>query len=103
MNKEDLAILFHDTYERLAPSFGYETREDTRKFDENSPNGKLMMAVCEEVLKTFQQDEQELIEWLEKQIPEYRDKFKQSGNDTYFGVARGYENVLNKLIKMKNN
>ena len=47
----ELAILFHDTYERLAPSFGYETREETRKFDPESPNGRLMVAVCEEVLK----------------------------------------------------
>lgn len=44
------AALFHDTYEKLAPSFGYETRKDTRKFDPNSPNGKLMIAVCGEVL-----------------------------------------------------
>lgn len=28
-----LAKQFHDTYERLAPSFGYETRPETRDFD----------------------------------------------------------------------
>ena len=27
---EQLARRFHETYERLAPSFGYETRPDTR-------------------------------------------------------------------------
>lgn len=42
------ARLFHDTYERLAPSFGYETRADTKAFDPNSANGKLMIAVCAE-------------------------------------------------------
>lgn len=36
---------FHDTYERLAPSFGYETRPDTKAFDPESPNGQLMIAV----------------------------------------------------------
>lgn len=41
-----LARLFHETYERLAPSFGYETRDDTKVFDPTSKNGRLMVAVC---------------------------------------------------------
>lgn len=48
---EELAVRFHDTYEALAPSFGYETREDTRQFDPSTPNGKLMIAVCEKILE----------------------------------------------------
>jgi hypothetical protein len=47
----ELAMLFHETYERLAPQFGYETRTETRVFDPNSNNGRLMTAVCEELLK----------------------------------------------------
>ena len=47
---EKMARLFHETYERLAPSFGYETRQETKEFDPESSNGKLMIAVCEEVL-----------------------------------------------------
>jgi hypothetical protein len=43
---EQLARRFHDTYERLAPSFGYETRVETRQFDPTTPNGKLIIAVC---------------------------------------------------------
>lgn len=39
------AMLFHNTYESMAPEFGYETREDTKQFDSESPNGKLMTAV----------------------------------------------------------
>lgn len=50
MNAKELAIAFHDIYERLAPSFGYETRLETRRFDENSANGRLMIAVCNEIL-----------------------------------------------------
>jgi len=46
----DLARLFHETYERLAPSFGYQTRPETRTFDPESPNGRLMIAVCGEVM-----------------------------------------------------
>jgi hypothetical protein len=47
----ELALFFHNTYEKLAPYFGYETRQDTKDFDFNSPNGKLMVAVCSEVIK----------------------------------------------------
>jgi hypothetical protein len=51
LEEVELAILFHNTYERLAPSFGYETRVDTKLFDITTPNGKLMIAVCKEVIK----------------------------------------------------
>jgi hypothetical protein len=49
----EAAIKFHETYERLAPQFGYETRPDTKAFDAESPNGKLMIAVCGEVLTDY--------------------------------------------------
>lgn len=41
-----VARRFHETYERLAPQFGYETRAETRAFDPDSANGRLMIAVC---------------------------------------------------------
>ncbi len=50
---ETLACFFHDTYEMLAPSFGYETREDTREFNPESKNGRLMVTVCGAVLLRF--------------------------------------------------
>jgi hypothetical protein len=46
-----LAKQFHDTYERLAPSFGYKTRPETRNFDPDSTNGRLMVAVCREIIE----------------------------------------------------
>jgi len=46
----ELAKLFHDTYEKLAPTYGYETRSGTKIFDPASPNGKLMIAVCKIIL-----------------------------------------------------
>jgi len=46
----ELALLFHETYERLAPTFGYETRVESRAFDPTSKNGLLMIAVCTELL-----------------------------------------------------
>lgn len=45
-----LALRFHEAYERLAPTCGYETRVDTRSFDPTSPNGRLMIAVCAEII-----------------------------------------------------
>ena len=45
-----IARKFHKVYEKLAPEFGYTTRPETREFDENSSNGKLMIAVCKEVV-----------------------------------------------------
>ena len=33
MTQLRLAALFHDTYERLAPSFCHETRTETREFN----------------------------------------------------------------------
>jgi hypothetical protein len=47
----DLARRFHEAYERLAPQFGYETRVETREFDPASPNGRLMVAVCQEIIR----------------------------------------------------
>lgn len=51
MTPEMLARYFHHTYERLAPSFGYETRDDTKQFDPTSKNGRLMVAVAGEALE----------------------------------------------------
>lgn len=53
---EQFAELFHETYERLAPEFGYTTRTDTRRFDRGSHNGKLMIAVCDYLLTWLDED-----------------------------------------------
>ncbi|KKL09250.1 hypothetical protein LCGC14_2567760, partial [marine sediment metagenome] len=52
---EELACKFHQTYERLAPDFGYETREASAKPWNDVPenNRKLMTAVCAELLDLF--------------------------------------------------
>lgn len=49
---ESVARLFHETYERLAPQFNYETRRATaRPWDEvPEDNRRLMIAVANEVL-----------------------------------------------------
>ncbi len=45
-----LAKWFHDTYERLAPQYQYETRPETREFKVDSSNGRLMIATCQEMI-----------------------------------------------------
>jgi hypothetical protein len=49
---ERLAQRFHETYERLAPNFGYKTREASAKPWSEVPvnNRALMIAVCAELL-----------------------------------------------------
>jgi hypothetical protein len=50
---EQLAQLFHETYERLALEFGYRTREASAKpwADVPAKNKALMIAVCAEIVK----------------------------------------------------
>lgn len=52
MDAEQLARLFHETYEELAPDFNYETRKASAKPWEDVPenNKKLMIAVAERIL-----------------------------------------------------
>ena len=50
MSSEELAERFHKHYEAMAPVFGYETRPETKAFNPNTPNGKLMIAVCEQII-----------------------------------------------------
>jgi len=55
---EKLAKRFHETYERLAPRFGYVTREDSAVSWENVPeqNKNLMIAVCSELINKIPKD-----------------------------------------------
>lgn len=55
---EGLARQFHEVYERLAPQYGYVTRPETRTFDPQHSNGRLMIAVCTEVLRSLAQPTQ---------------------------------------------
>jgi hypothetical protein len=54
LTPEALAQRFHETYERLAPEFGYETRTPSAKPWNEVPeqNRNLMIAVCREILRS---------------------------------------------------
>jgi len=58
-----LARRFHGLYEQSAPAFGYETKKETKEFDPESPNGRLMAWVCYEIIK---EEKQELIKQIKK-------------------------------------
>ena len=49
ININDLTL--GQIYERLAPEYGYVTREETKVSNPDSPNGQLMIAVCSEVCR----------------------------------------------------
>lgn len=50
VSAHDLARRFHETYEKLAPEYGYNIRKETKSWDQYSPNGMLMQAVITEVM-----------------------------------------------------
>ena len=56
MSPEQLAELFHETYERLAPAFGWKTKKGCHcKFSElPQRNRALMIATCQTVLNALQ-------------------------------------------------
>lgn len=56
VDAQDLARRFHEAYERLASSFGYETRRESAVPWESVPenNRKLMIAVCAELISVSQ-------------------------------------------------
>lgn len=78
---EQLAKLFHETYERLAPNFGYETRKDSAVPWEDVParNKHLMIAVAEIV-------EQEYFSDVPGSRPVLLDLFCGAG-----GCTKGYQ------------
>lgn len=55
LTAEGLAQRFHEIYERLAPEYGYVTREDSRTSWELVPtqNKQLMVETCRELLATL--------------------------------------------------
>lgn len=77
----NLARTFHETYERLAPAFGYETREDTKTWNPDSRNGRLMAAVCAELIEEINKQLRQIAE-----MPEY----DQDDAHRLRGMARAF-------------
>jgi len=86
---EELARRFHDHYERLAPIFGYETREATRIFDPESRNGRLMIAVADEIIVDLEAELTRL-----RSLAEAAEKLSA---DDARGIAEDLSVTLNKV------
>ena len=87
LEEVELAIMFHNTYERLAPSFGYETRADTKLFDITTPNGMLMIAVCKKIIKWQQErsySEDEVITILDSYNKYLKEVTKEQSVEEWF-------------------
>ena len=117
MNKEILEITkkFHDTYEKLASEYTYETREDTKVFDINSNNGKLMYATVNEIVSPILEENQELKsqlkgtthcfdeeehEKLKKQLEKLQEEyieFQEKASDIQFELRDDRDNYYERL------
>lgn len=95
MTALDLAILFHVIYERKSSEFNYVTRVDTRIFDPESSNGKLMIAVCEEILH---EDIQPKIDALTARIAELEGALKKI--ETAFFEDGSDETAANRMLNI---
>jgi hypothetical protein len=72
----ELAVLFHVIYERKSAEFDYVTRTETRIFDPESKNGKLMVATCEEILQDYVPRAD--LETAQKQVEMYSDSLERT-------------------------
>jgi hypothetical protein len=81
LRAEELARLFHETYERLAPVFGYKTRRESAVPWESvpEPNRNLMEAVATEILPVVEAPLRAELKRLEATV------------DYWIGEAKGFE------------
>jgi hypothetical protein len=112
---EKIAQRFHEAYERLAPSFGYKTREASAVAWEKVPenNRKLMIAVCAELFpaptdtpeldfgrqieRQLAQLQSERDEW--KAIAETNFKDSQAANDDVASLRAEVERLQTRIDK----
>ena len=112
MDKEILEITkeFHDTYEKLASEYTYETREDTKVFDINSNNGKLMYATVNEVIKPILEEnkkQKKVLDKANKKLNNFIECCKaeklESGNDyihhQYWDMFERFNKQVKDILK----
>ena len=102
MNKEILEITkkFHDTYEKLASEYTYETREDTKVFDINSNNGKLMYATVNEIVSPILKGNKILEENYDK-IYNENCKLREEHNITDISLLDENYKLKDKISKIE--
>ena len=114
MNEEIAEITknFHDTYEKLSKDYDYETRKETRVFDINSSNGKLMYATVNEVIKPILEENTKLKKHLKvpktcslKTLEDYKSYYEDTTieqilEDTYIEYC-AYVNLAHRYSELK--
>lgn len=107
MNKDILEITkkFHDTYEKLASEYTYETREDTKVFDINSNNGKLMYATVNEIVSPILKENKQLKEKINGIYDERNYLYNKLSveNEQLQQQNKKYKEVIDKAIELLNN
>lgn len=85
---EELAQAFHETYERLAPIFNYETRDESAVDWEDVPesNKQLMIAVVSEIRELVDRSA------LTNQPQDTNDQMRCAGPEFIEGVREGIAN-----------
>lgn len=96
MNKEILEITkkFHDTYEELASEYTYETRKETRVFDINSNNGKLMYATVNEIASPILKENKQLKERINKVLNKIDNMFDRGDANTIIDDLLELDKIL---------
>ncbi len=103
----ELAMDFHELYEKLAPDFGYITHEETRNFDADSPNGQLMIRVARGIIEHYHFNEvatelaasREVIEKAEKLLRDYSTNNWSIAENSYF--IHDANEILSAIQKLK--
>ena len=100
---EQLAQLFHEEYERLAPEFGYTTRKTSAVpwADVPEPNKSLMVAVAGKVLDKLIPDDDKLHEEIVNVLEAagWRGDWNYSANTTALQAANEVAEIIVKNIK----
>lgn len=97
--EEEMAIFFHEKYEELALSFGYTTRDDTRNFDKDSKNGKLMIEVCKEVKNWITTKQKNMAQQNDKQKQLLTEIMNADAKHGLYRQQTAVEWLHNQLIK----
>lgn len=103
-NTEYWARKFHDTYEKLAPEYGYETRSDTKKFDPSSQNGRLMIAVVNGIVKQIENNAYEQAAEVARGKKTFVGYCRMSGridDDAGPAYELACEDIAEDIIKLK--
>lgn len=80
-----VAHLFHETYERLAPEYGYETREASAKpWDEVPSNNRLLMiATVDHVLRTLDDERGRERDAARAEVEQLRSRMAEGANAAF--------------------